>query len=55
MSPYNKFDGTFGNYGGAQEQKTNSELRKFDILRVPSKQIPTKKCWTLSFVDLILL
>jgi hypothetical protein len=48
-------DGTFGNYIGVQEQKKELRILKFDILRVPFIQIPTKKCWTLSFVDQILL
>jgi hypothetical protein len=51
----NKSDGTFGNYNGVQEQKTGLKILKFDLLRVPSIQIPTKKYWTLSFVDQILL
>jgi hypothetical protein len=38
-----KSDGTFGNYVGAQEQKYELRNWKFDILRVPSIKMPTKK------------
>jgi hypothetical protein len=55
MSPYNKSDGTFGNCVVVQEQKNGLGILRFDILRVPPIQIPTKKFWTLSFLDKILL
>jgi hypothetical protein len=38
---------------GYRNKKGNSEILKFDLLRVPSIQIPTKKYRTLSFVDQI--
>jgi hypothetical protein len=41
----NKSDGTFGNYFGVQEQKNEPRILKFDILRVPSTQILTKKAF----------
>jgi hypothetical protein len=43
----------FDNFIGFQEQQQTLKILKFDILRVPPIQIPTKKCWTLSFVKQI--
>jgi hypothetical protein len=43
ISPYNKADGTFGNYNGVQKPGKIFRIWKFGILRVPSIQIPTKK------------
>jgi hypothetical protein len=36
-------------------RKNGLRILRFDVLRVPLMQIPTKKRWTLSFVDKILL
>jgi hypothetical protein len=43
ISPYNKTNGTFGNYIGVQEQNNELGILKFDILRVTPIQISTKK------------
>jgi hypothetical protein len=46
ISPWNKSEGSFGNYFGIQEHHKMLRILKFDILRVPLIQIPTKP-WVL--------
>jgi hypothetical protein len=53
ISPYNKADGIFGNYNGVQKPGKIPRNLKFDILRVPSIQIPTRKGKNLSLVKQI--
>jgi hypothetical protein len=55
ISLWNKSDGFFGNYIEVQESEKILRFLKFDILRVPPIQMPTKKCETLSFVKEISL
>jgi hypothetical protein len=49
ISPKNKSDGIFGNYIGVQEPEKLLRILKFDILRVPPMQIPSKKGKNLEF------
>jgi hypothetical protein len=43
ISTYNKSDGSFGNCVVVQEQKNGLRILIFDIQRLTSIQIPTKK------------
>jgi hypothetical protein len=46
-------DGTFGNYIGDQKPGKILRIMKFDILKLPPIQIPTKKGKNLSLVKKI--
>jgi hypothetical protein len=48
ISPWNKADGFFRNYNGMHAPGKIFRIWKFDVLRVPPIQIPTKKGLNMS-------